>query len=73
MANLTIGLTVSVKSQKVNGSLVPAFKSSNAEISIPETKISLSVYSNVIGRVAYQIRETFMDTIRPQMINNLQD
>ena len=64
MSNITIDLTVSVKSQKVNGSLVPAFKSSNAEIRIPENNISLSVCSNVIAKVALKIKETFVETIK---------
>lgn len=60
MSNLTINASVSITSQKVNGSLVPAFKTSNPKIKIPDANISLSVYSNVIAKVASLIREAFL-------------
>ena len=65
MSNITIDLTISVKSQKVNGSLVAAFKSLNAVIRIPESNISLSVCTNVIAKVALKVKKTFEETILP--------
>jgi hypothetical protein len=72
MANITIDLRMQVKSQNVNGSLVPAFRSSNVKINIPETEISLCVFSNCIGKSATKIKNTFMSTIRPQLVTHLQ-
>jgi hypothetical protein len=70
LTNMTLSLSISVKSQKVNGVLVPAFTSSNVKVVMPDG-VSLCVYSNVIAPLADSINKMFANSVKPMLVQHL--